>query len=62
MEEKLRIYSGKKYYKENASAGGKNGIWSYSYKYSGQKTFWARTDESPKDYNNRINPKKILKI
>jgi hypothetical protein len=60
MEEKLRIYSGKKYYNENASVGGKNGIWSYSYKYSGQKTFWARTDESPKDYNNRINPKKNI--
>jgi len=60
MEEKLRIYSGKKYYNENASKGGKNGVWSYSYKYSGQKTFWARTEESPEDYNNRMNPKKNI--
>ena len=41
--EKKRIYSGKKYY------SGPN-KWSYSYKYEGQKSFWARTDVSPKEY------------
>jgi len=60
MEQKLRIYSGKKYYNENASKGGEYGVWSYSYKYSGQKTFWARTDENPEDYDNRMKPKKNM--
>ena len=59
MEEKLRIYSEKKYFNKNATKGNKKGIWSYSYKYSGQKSFWARTDESPQEYDRRIS---IIKI
>lgn len=54
--EKKRIYSGKKYKKQNYYGPNE---WSYSYKYEGQKTFWARTDESPKDYEIRLKSEKI---
>jgi hypothetical protein len=57
MEEKIRIYSDKKYYDENFRSSEKSGRWLYSFKYFGQKAYWARTDESPAEYNIRMNPK-----
>ena len=53
MEEKKRIYSGKKYFDENYYRNDKKGVWMYSFKYSGQKTFWARTEESEEGYKIR---------
>ena len=53
---KKRIYSGKKYKKEYYSGPNE---WSWSYKFEGQKTFWAMTDESPEEYEIRIKSEKI---
>ena len=53
---KKRIYSGKKYKKQYYSGPNE---WSWSYKYEGQKSFWARTDESPEEYEIRIKSEKM---
>jgi len=54
MEEKERIYSGKKHYQEHSTVK-----WLYSFKYPGQKSFWARTEESPKEYKKRTMPQDL---
>ena len=54
MKEKKRIYSGKKYPSEVSRSGESVTIWRFSYKYKGQKSFWARTEESPKEYEKRL--------
>ena len=55
MKEKKRIYSGKKYPSENHTRSGESTtIWRFSYKYKGQKSFWARTEESPEEYEKRL--------
>ena len=54
MEEKKRIYSGKKYHQEHSTVK-----WLYSFKYPGQKSFWARTEESPKEYKKRTMPQDL---
>ena len=58
--EKKRIYSGKKYKSHyttwrNSEEGEVPGFdWEWSYKYDGQKSFWARTKESPEKYKIRL--------
>lgn len=47
---KKRIYSEKKYLAKNASRSNKDEVWYYTYKYEGQKSFWARTEVSPEEY------------
>jgi hypothetical protein len=54
MKEKKRIYSGKKYPSEVSRSGESVTIWRFSYKYKGQKSFWARTEESPEEYEKRL--------
>lgn len=54
MKEKKRIYSGKKYPSEVSRSGESITIWRFSYKYKGQKSFWARTEESPEEYEKRL--------
>ena len=54
MEEKKRIYSGKKYHQEHSTVK-----WLYSFKYPGQKSFWARTEESPEEYKKRTMPQDL---
>ena len=49
-ELKKRIYSEKKYLDKNASSSNKGDVWYYKYKYEGQKSFWARTELSPDEY------------
>ena len=57
--EKKRFYSGKKYKSHyttwrNSEEGEVSGFdWEWSYKYEGQKSFWARTKESPEKYKIR---------
>lgn len=51
---KKRIYSGKKYLAKNASRSNKDEVWYYTYKYEGQKSFWARTEVSPEDYQKSL--------
>lgn len=55
---KKRIYSGKKYL-SNISSSRKKEIWHYTYKYEGQKSYWARTEESPEEYRIRIQSEKM---
>ena len=57
--EKKRIYSGKKYPSTSYTGEGEIERWYYSYKYKGQKSFWARTEESPQEYENRLVIEKI---
>lgn len=54
MKEKKRIYSGKKYPSSRYTGEGEIERWHYSYKYKGQKSFWARTEESPEEYEKRL--------
>jgi len=62
MEEKKRIYSGKKYFDENYYRNDKKGVWMYSFKYSGQKTFWARTEESEEGYKIRKSLEEVKQV
>ena len=51
---KKRIYSGKKYLQKNSFRSNKEEVWQYSYKYEGQKSFWARTEVSPEEYEKNL--------